>query len=83
MTIVPWRAGEFYDETTGEKLDEEFVEACQEEMKYLESLGVYKTIPHEQAAEQMERRPVGIKWVDVKTAYSRHRRRLVAREFND
>ena len=38
-TTASLRAGEFYGETTGEKLDKEVVEACHEEMKYFEAFG--------------------------------------------
>ena len=66
------------------KLDKQKVaEARREEMKYFETVGVYKKVPHAQAIERTGRRPVGIKWVDVKKADRRHRSRLVATEFNN
>ena len=65
---------EFYDEATDEKFDKK---------KCFDALGVYKKVPYAQAIERTGRRPKGIKWVDVKKADGRHKRRLVAMEFNN
>ena len=80
-TIAFLIGDEFYGGTTDEKFDKKKVaEARWEEMKYFEAMGVCKKVPHAQRIERIGRRHIGIKWVDVKKAYGRHRNRLVAKE---
>ena len=84
IAMAYMEAGEYYDETTKEKLDaQQVIAARKEELKYFRGMDVYDKVPYEQAMEKTGRRPIGIKWVDVKKADGRHRSRLVAKEFND
>ena len=46
-------------------------------------MGVYKKVPYARTIGRTGRRPIGIKWVDVKKAAGRHRSRLVAKEVNN
>ena len=59
---------------TDEKLDKKKVaEARWEEMKYVEVMGVCKKVAYAQAIKRTGRRPIGIRWADVKKADGHHR----------
>ena len=84
QVITYVQGGEYYSNTTDEKLDKGKVEgARKEKMKCFERMGVYKKVPYTQSVERTGRKLVGIKWVDVREPDGRYRSRPVAKEFND
>ena len=58
--------GQYWDEVSGDKLDEQGVrKAREEEMEEIYKHQVYNKVPTEECWQVTGRDPIGTKWVDV------------------
>ena len=71
----------YRDDITGEILDREQVEiARRTELEYFRQMGVYEKVPMKQCTDATQKKPIGVRWVDVVKKDGTHRSRLVAKE---
>ncbi len=58
--------GEFYDEITNERLNEDRVRMARDvEMQYFRDMHVYDKVPVAECIDRTGNRPIGTMWVDV------------------